>query len=590
MPAVRAPEHRSALDPLRGLEIRLPQLDRLELGDILSPLVDRLHERLAPAEAHDVADGALAFCRQLYANARSGDAMALARAVLVQSTLANDAVLERRAATACGLLCADTADLVSAIEHHVHALRLAEVADDRIEMSRTWNNIGAAMGIAANYELAGRCYQRCLGILEGDEQPVFGRYAAYTNLAQSFFQMGQIQEGLEYAQRALFEQTPAIREADLHGALLLRRNLVRLLVAAGHVKDAEPHVAEAAVLADLIRTPRAHIAAATTRAVHELATGHTDLALTRLEQALARAREVPAALRDTLACVIRAEEAAGNPGRALIRLGELSEHIYRSAIDRAREHVELANLTARGRTALDHDREQSQSRLAAQISAPTQPDSWNALDRLAVSAVMRMDKTGWHGKRVGALTKALAIASGCAPLQALEMGLAAELHDIGMTAVPEGILSKRGPLNRAERTVVKRHAEAGAEILRDDRHPRVFVAREIARYHHAHWDGSGHPERVAGKLIPVAARVCAVADAYDAMVCGLGSRPARTMDEALEELRRQAGKQFDPDLVGCFDEMIRAETEELGMDLASNGGMENFHELVAALQEDRGFV
>jgi putative two-component system response regulator len=203
---------------------------------------------------------------------------------------------------------------------------------------------------------------------------------------------------------------------------------------------------------------------------------------------------------------------------------------------------------------------------------------------------MRMDKTGWHGKRVGALTKALAMASGIDPLQALEMGLAAELHDIGTTSVPEGLLSKRGPFNDAERALVCRHADAGAEILRDDRHPRIFVAREIARYHHAHWNGSGHPERVGGKFIPIAARVCAVADAYDAMVCGLGARPVRSMDEALAELRREAGGQFDPELVGCFDTMIRAETAELGMDLASGSGMEDFQALVNALQEDRGFV
>jgi putative two-component system response regulator len=170
------------------------------------------------------------------------------------------------------------------------------------------------------------------------------------------------------------------------------------------------------------------------------------------------------------------------------------------------------------------------------------------------------------------------------------MGLAAELHDIGMTSVPEGILARRGPLNDAERAIVRRHSDAGAEILRDDQHPRVFVAREIARYHHAHFDGKGYPERVAGKLIPVGARVCAVADAYDAMVCGLCARPPMTMDEALGELHRQSGKQFDPQLVECFDDLIRAETEDLGMDLTSNTGMESFQELVVALQADRGFA
>jgi putative two-component system response regulator len=575
---------------LQGLEALLPQLGRAELGEVLAPVVERMNERLPPSELVGVADAALAFCRRLYANARSGDALPLARAVLFQCSLASDPALERRAATACGLLAADTADIVGAIEYHVHALRLAEAASDRVEMSRVWNNLGLAMGIAANYEMAVKCYQRCLALLAVETEPVYSRYAAYVNLANSFYQLGAIDEGLECGQRALAEQTPAFREQDLHSALLVRSNLVRLLAAAGRARDGEQHVNEISALAERTRTPRALIAAATARALHELAVGRMDLALTRLDQALARAREVPAALRDTLACLVRAEEAAGNPGRALVRLNELSDHIYRSAIERARDHVELEGFAGRPRTRLELDQEQARARLVSQVTAPAQPDGWSALDRLSVSAVMRVDKTGWHGKRVGALTKALAMASGIDPLQALEMGLAAELHDIGMTSVPEGLLAKRGPLNAAERAVVRRHADAGAEILRDDRHPRIFVAREIARYHHTFWDGSGHPERVGGKFIPLAARVCAVADAYDAMVCGLASRPVRTMDEALAELRREAGRQFDPELVGCFDTMIRMETEELGMDLASNSGMDDFQELINALQEDRGFV
>jgi putative two-component system response regulator len=365
---------------------------------------------------------------------------------------------------------------------------------------------------------------------------------------------------------------------------------VRLLLGAGRVADAEQHVVEAVALANRSQTPRALIAAATTRAAYELATGRSDVALTRLDNALARAREVPATLRDTLACVIRAEEAAGNVERALARLEELSQHIYKFAIERAREHVELAGLRSPSFAGLDQRQAQARARLISKVAPPSPPDGWKTLQRLGVSAAMRMDPTGWHGMRVGALTKALALACGSSPLQALDIGLAAELHDIGMLSVPESILSKRGALNDAERAIVQRHVEGGAEILRDDRHPRMLLAREIARYHHAHWDGNGYPERVSGKRIPLAARMCAVADAYDMMVCGFGGRAARTMDQALAELRRQSGKQFDPELVRCFDKLIRAETADRGMDLATSGDMQGFQELILSLQEDRGFV
>ena len=274
----------------------------------------------------------------------------------------------------------------------------------------------------------------------------------------------------------------------------------------------------------------------------------------------------------------------------MVRFQELSDHIYRLAIARAHEHVELAGLWDASATRGDHLEEQARARLVSHLRPPEEPEEWKALQRLAVAAVLRIDNTGWHGVRVGELTKALAIASGVPQLQALEIGLAAELHDIGLVSVPEGILSKRGALNDVERALVEKHTEAGAEILRDDRHPRILMARDIAKYHHARWDGAGYPERVGGPFIPLPARMCAVADAYDAMVCGLGHEAPMTMSAALAELRRQSGMQFDPELVDRFDAVIRDETADRGIDPSTMAGLESFQELVLSLQEDRGYI
>lgn len=587
MTAALVRESPPLLEPLRRLEPRLAGIGRAELGAILAPIVERLHEPLERSELEAVATPALAFCKRLYANARSGEALILARAVLFQAALASDSVLERLASIVCGLLAADTGDVVEAVEHYVNALRL--VGDNPVEASGIWNNLGLAMGIAGNYEMAGRCYQRAIDLVQRDSNPLYPRYVAWVNLAQSQFHIGSYPEGLVAADRALMEQTEEFRERDLSVALFLRRNMVRLLVALRRVSEAEHHVAEASRLAGRIRTPRALIAASTARAVHELALGNNDVGLTRLESALSNAREVPGALRDTLGCMIAADEAVGNSERALLRLAELSDHVYHGAIDKARGTIELAALANSGPVGMDGAQQQARARLIAKMPPPAKPESWDALERLAVTAIMRVDKTGWHGKRVGALSKALALACGIDPLQALEVGFAAQLHDIGTLSIPEEILSK-SVLSEAERAVVRRHTDAGTEILGDDRHPRIFLAREIARYHHAHWDGSGYPERVGGRFIPLAARICTIADAYDEIVSGLSGHPPRTMDEALMALRREAGQRFDPELVARFDDMVRAESEDLGVDLESASGMEAFQELVNALQEDRGFV
>lgn len=576
--------------PILDLLGRLPQLDRRELAAALAPVRARLEERLPEAERASLTEAVLSLCRGLYASARSGDALPLAQSLLAQAGIAGDEVLERRASSACGLLAADAGDVVGAIAYHARALAIAARQEDGVEQSRIWNNVGLAFAIAGNHDLAARCYLRAVALVESATGPVYSRYTSWANLSQNLFQLGDYAEGLRYGTLALRELTPAFLEQDLHGALLLHRNLARLLVAAGRLDRAEEHAKACAELALRTRTPRSAVAAATTRAACELARGQADIALTRLDDALGLARGIPAALRDTLACIVAAEEAAGNVERALARLHELSDHVYRSAIEGARSHVELAGLCEAFASRGEHLREQARARLASHLRPPGEPEGWQALQRLALAAALRLDNTGGHGLRVGALTKALAVASGEPPLQALEIGLAAELHDIGLTSVPEGLLARHSELNDAERSLVDRHTQAGAEILRDDRHPRILMAREIAKYHHARWDGTGVPDRVGGPFIPLPARLCAVADAYDTMVCGIGRQRPLTMNEALQELRRESGGQFEPRLVASFESMIRDEMADRDLDCSAAAGLEPFHELILSLQEDKGYA
>ncbi|MCM2327007.1 MAG: HD domain-containing protein [Lysobacter sp.] len=587
-PGIRA--HPLPIDILENLGPRAAQLDRRELARVLAPLVDGLREPLPDPERAAAAEAVMAFCRRLYGGGRSGDALPLGSALLAQAIAAGDPVLERCAAGVCGLLASDTMDIVSAVDYQLRALKLAQREANPVGLAGVWNNIGLAFSVAGNYDLSTRCFRRAITTVAAEPGPVHVRYTAASNMANGLFHLGELEEGLHFGELALRAAQPGYATKDPHGAILLRRNIIWLLVASERVEEARVHADEIAALSRLTTATRSLIAAATGRASYEVATGQADIALTRLEDALARARSVPASLRDTLACAVRAEESAGNAERALLRLQELRDHVYRVAIERARDHVELAGLFEAPGRGVDPQQEQARARLVPRLRPPGEPEEWKAYQRLGVAAVLRMDNTGWHGIRVGALTKALALAHGIAPLQALEIGLAAELHDIGLVTVPEAILAKKGELNDAERSLVERHTDAGAEILRNDDHPRILLAREIARYHHARWDGTGYPERVGGRFIPLPARMCAVADAYDSMVCGLDGRPAMSMNDALEELRREAGRQFDPELADRFGAMIRDETADLGVDPAAVTGLESFQELVVSLHEDRGFI
>jgi putative two-component system response regulator len=581
-----APPADSLPAALRQLAQGLAARDAHGVAALLSPFADRLREPAQPGPAQETVDAAMAVCRELYGHGRAGEALPLLRALREHCLRTGDRPQARRANFLCAMALSDAGDLVGAIEHYVEALRIAAAQEDRMEMARVWVNIGAAFGRSGRDELASRCYQRSLALLEPVVHATPIRRNALTNLALCCYGLGRIDEGIRHGERALAE---VCEEAeDPYAAILLRRNLARLLLERGRVDEAEEHVAHAVVLAEAAGTPRASIAAEMTRAAHDLATGRADFALTRIDRTLSRAREVPATLRDALACAVRAEEAAGFPARALMRLQELTDHVYGHAVQRTRKAIELAGLDA-AEPASEVYRDLTRERLATRLDPPAPPHAWPALRRLAASAVLGFDESGWHGVRVGTLVKALALAWGCSPLQALELGLAAELHDIGMSSVPAAVLGKPGRFNDGERSLVCKHAEAGAAMLMDEPHPRLLLARDIARYHHARWDGQGYPDRAAGEAIPLGARMCAIADAYDAMVCGLGRSPL-TMAEALAEIRNCAGQQFDPELVSCFDAVVNGELQDLGLDPASEHGMEAFQELVASLRENKGFV
>jgi HD-GYP domain-containing protein (c-di-GMP phosphodiesterase class II) len=131
-----------------------------------------------------------------------------------------------------------------------------------------------------------------------------------------------------------------------------------------------------------------------------------------------------------------------------------------------------------------------------------------------------------------------------------ELRFAAAFHDIGKLAIPDGVLSKREPLTRDEWELIRRHTVAAEQILA----PIEFLApvRPLVRSCHERWDGTGYPDGLAGKQIPLGARIVFACHAYDAMISDRPHRPALAREEALGELRRCQGSQFDPAVVSAL--------------------------------------
>ena len=194
-------------------------------------------------------------------------------------------------------------------------------------------------------------------------------------------------------------------------------------------------------------------------------------------------------------------------------------------------------------------------------------ESYITTVRALANAVEARDAyTGKHAERVAAygLEVARAMGSRLADDPEIEFGFL--LHDIGKVAVPDAILYKPEPLTEAERTLMERHTIIGFEILRDV--DFLGEAREVVRSHHERWDGDGYPDRLAGEQIPLAARVFAVADAFDALTSDRPYRAAASFHDARQVIADAAGTQFDPTVADAFNDIPDARFDEIRLALA----------------------
>lgn len=174
------------------------------------------------------------------------------------------------------------------------------------------------------------------------------------------------------------------------------------------------------------------------------------------------------------------------------------------------------------------------------------------LQLLGRASEYRDDMTGQHTQRVGQLSGMIAERLGLSELEVEQIRMAAPLHDIGKIGVPDEILLKPGRFEPAEFERMKTHTSIGADILAGSSFAVLKLAGIIACSHHEKWDGTGYPHGLRGEEIPLEARIVALADFYDALTHERPYKRAWTPEETLEEVVRQRGAHFDPQVVDAF--------------------------------------
>ncbi len=174
------------------------------------------------------------------------------------------------------------------------------------------------------------------------------------------------------------------------------------------------------------------------------------------------------------------------------------------------------------------------------------------LERLALAAELRDTETGRHMRGVGELAGSLARRMGVDAETAAMIGRAAPLHDIGKLGIPDSALLKNGLLSAQETELMRSHAIVGERLLSGGVSMVMQTAAVIARHHHERWDGTGYPDRLSGHAIPLAARIVAVADVFDALAHDRPYRKAWPEEAAIELIIEGSGTHFDPAVVEAF--------------------------------------
>jgi putative two-component system response regulator len=259
---------------------------------------------------------------------------------------------------------------------------------------------------------------------------------------------------------------------------------------------------------------------------------------------------------------------------AMADQGDEEHGLALGAADYITKPIKPAVVLARVRTQLENKQARDWLRdqnliLEAEIArrmAENDLTQFVSIRALAHLAETRDPETGNHINRTQSYVHTLALklrthkrfAAFLDPRNIELLRKSAPLHDIGKVGIPDAILRKPGALTPAEWEIMKTHARLGCEAIEqaetDVERPVAFLvlAKEIAHWHHEKWDGSGYPDGLAGDAIPIAARLMAVADVFDALITKRVYKPAMSFEQARDLIAAEAGRHFDPDVVEAF--------------------------------------
>ncbi|ULH14623.1 tetratricopeptide repeat protein [Deinococcus sp. KNUC1210] len=407
-------------------------------------------------------------------------------------------------------------DYALAIDVAQAACAAAETSQDGVLIASTLLNLGTFCLEAGQYEAAG---QHLMAALERSRAVEYrtGELSTFDSLGMLYQKTGELTQAKEAYLAAL---TLALELEDAQGELEARLHLGTVELTLGAWEDAQQQAGRGLALAVESQSPKEEAEAH--RILAELAARQEDY-----RRAFEHSQE-HLRIRNELFDIERDRQTRNLSIQFEVERARHDADVYRVKTESEQRARLLAEEQVRERTA---------------ELARTQHE---VVTRLAMAGEYRDGTTGEHTRRVGRSAARIARALGWPADQAEMLGVAARLHDVGKIGIPDKVLLKSGKFSAEELEHMKTHTLIGARILSGGRSELLRLAEEIALTHHERWDGSGYPLGLRGEEIPVTGRIVALADVYDALTQERPYKRAWTPQEALAELRREAGSHFDP--------------------------------------------
>jgi putative two-component system response regulator len=473
----------------------------------------------------------------------------------------------RRLANMLGAFFLEADYAGKAVTYLTYSLQLAKELGDPVGECRAWANLAKAARVGGQAEEAITYARRALAIAG----PLGGvgdvRMQANQIIAAACLQLHRLGPGLLAISNALAEMPNDRTPHNLIQITRVRVCEARLLTRAGRFSDAQKAIDISRELATESGNKEVMILARIAEVEIQGLNGQPDEAIRTLKAMLADWSEFKLLREFIVGAMAYIYEKNGQIEEANHQRHLLHNYDQRRRIEAVSKQIE--RLDFENRDAPQHDREEARRK---------------TIETLAIVGELHDDTTGEHCFRVGSLASLIAKRIGWNDEEAMQLDLAARLHDIGKIAIADAVLMKPGELLPFEVEEMRKHVTIGFDILRDIDHPLMRMSAEIARYHHEWWDGNGYPDKLSGEQIPLAARITAVADVFDALTHARVYKEKWPMERAISEISSMRGRQFDPAIVDAFMGLVSsliASHGESGLDdMLGSNAREN--ELVAA--------